>query len=101
MDTRVKPACDDLLTLRLLRLELLGRTAGVAPGCKSTRDMRHRFQSHVLRSLCRQGRAHAAGAMKDEFLVLLEDRLGVRAQRIDPEFQQAAGAGERAGNPPL
>ena len=40
----------------------------------------------------------AAGAVEDEFLVFLEDRLGVGALRIDPEFQHAAGAGERAGD---
>jgi hypothetical protein len=36
--------------------------------------------------------------VEDEFLVLLEDRLGVGALRIDPEFQHAAGARECAGN---
>jgi hypothetical protein len=36
--------------------------------------------------------------MKDELLVALKDRLGIGAGRIDPEFQHAARAGERAGN---
>src|SRR4249919_1575438 len=89
------------LTFRLLRLELLRRTAGVAPGAKSTSDVCHRLQPHILRGLCRQGRAHAAGAMKDELLVLLENRFGIGAQRVDPEFQHAAGAGKRVRNPSL
>src|SRR5258705_13668524 len=86
------------LTLPLLRLDLLDRTAGVAPGREAAAHMRDRLQSHVLRSFRRQRRAHAAGAMKDEFLFLLEHWLGVGARRIDPEFEHAAGAGERAGN---
>src|SRR6266851_7435858 len=36
--------------------------------------------------------------MKDEFLVALKNRLGIGAGGIDPEFQHAAGTGERAGN---
>ncbi len=36
--------------------------------------------------------------MKDEFLVLLKYRLGIWTCRIDPEFEHAARAGERAGN---
>ena len=40
----------------------------------------------------------AAGAVENELLVFLEDRLGIGALRIDPEFQHAAGAGERAGD---
>ena len=60
--------------------------------------MRDWLQSHVLRGFRRQRRAHATGAMKDEFLFLLEDWLGIGARRIDPEFEHAAGAGERAGN---
>src|SRR5437879_2885583 len=86
------------LTLRLLRLDLLDRTAGIAPGREPAAHMRDRLQSHVLRGLGRQGRAHAAGAMKDELLVALKDRLGIGARRIDPEFQHAAGTGERARN---
>ncbi|MEH2548845.1 hypothetical protein V1283_005490 [Bradyrhizobium sp. AZCC 2262] len=43
-------------------------------------------------------RTKAAGAVEDELLVFLEDRLGVGALRIDPEFQHAAGAGECAGD---
>src|SRR4029453_5324320 len=46
----------------------------------------------------RERRTKSAGAVEDELLVFLEDRLGVGALRIDPEFQHAAGAGERAGN---
>src|ERR1700681_139619 len=88
------------LTL-LLWLDLLDRAAGVAPGGEAATHMRDRLQSHVLRGLGCQRRAHSAGAMKDEFLFLLEDRLGVGAGGIDPEFQHAAGAGERAGNPSL
>ena len=78
---------------------LLDRAAGIAPGGEAAADMRDRLQPHVLRGFGRQRRAHAAGAMKDEFLVALENRLGIGAGRIDPEFQHAAGAGERAGNP--
>src|SRR5260370_37530432 len=89
------------LTLRLLRLELLDRTARVAPGGEAAAHMRDRLQSHVLRGFRRQGRAHSAGAVKDEFLLLLKDRLGIGARPIDPEFQHAAGAGECAGAPPL
>jgi len=36
--------------------------------------------------------------MEDEFLVLLKDRFRVWAERVDPELQHAACAGERAGN---
>jgi hypothetical protein len=39
--------------------------------------------------------------MEDEFLVLLEDRLGIGTCGVDPELQHAAGAGEGAGNPAL
>ena len=84
--------------LALLRLPLLDRTAGVAPGGKAAAHMRDRLQAHVLRGLRGERRAQAAGAVEDEFLVLLEDRLRVRALGIDPELQHAAGAGEGAGN---
>src|SRR3984957_10875825 len=89
------------LSLRLLRLDLLDRTAGIAPGGKAAAHMGDRLQPHVLRGLGRQRRTHSAGAMKDELLVALEDRLRMGARRIDPEFQHAAGAGERAGDTPL
>src|SRR5258708_19569983 len=89
------------LTLRLLRLDLLDRTAGVAPGREAAAHMRDRLQSHVLRSFRRQRRAHAAGAMKDEFLLLLEHWLGVGARRIHPEFHHPAGARERSANSTL
>src|ERR1700677_4692124 len=98
----IGPACfRGELSLRLLRLDLLDRTAGVAPGGKTAADMRDRLQPHVLRGLGSQCRAHSTGAMKDEFLVALEDRLRIGAGRINPEFQHAAGAGERAGNAAL
>src|SRR5580704_11622041 len=87
-----------ILTLRRLRLDLLDRAAGIAPGGEAAADMRDRFQSHVLRGFRRQRRAHPAGAMKDELLVALKNRLRIGAGRIDPEFQHTAGAGERAGN---
>src|ERR1700726_1041249 len=90
-----------LSILRLLRLEFLDRAAGVAPGGEAACDMRHRLQPHIIGSFRRQRRAHAAGAMKDELLVTLENRLGIGAGRIDPEFQHAAGAGECTGNPPV
>src|SRR5712692_6778893 len=83
MDTRVKPACDGFSTLQLLRLEFLDRSAGVAPGGETAAHMRDRLQPHVLRGFRRQRRAHAAGAMKDELLVALENRLRVGASRID------------------
>src|SRR5207253_5212286 len=60
--------------------------------------MGDRLQAHILRSLGRECRAKSAGAVEDELLDLLEDRLSVGALRIDPEFKHAAGAGERAGN---
>src|SRR5437899_888272 len=82
----------------LLRLELLDRPAGIAPGGKATAHMRDRLQPHVFRGLCRQRRAQAAGTVEDELLVRLEDRLGVGTLRVDPEFQHAAGAGEGAGD---
>src|ERR1700731_2481858 len=91
-----RPGMTKETSVLLLRLPLLHRAAGVAPGGKAASHMRDRLQSHVLPGLRRQRRAHAAGAMKDEFLNLLEDRLGIGARRIDPEFQHAAGAGERA-----
>src|SRR3954449_12190404 len=87
-----------ILTLRLLRLPLLHRAAGVAPGGEAAAEMRDRFQPHILGGLGGERRAEAAGAMEHEFLVLLEDRLGIGALRIDPEFEHATGAGERAGN---
>src|ERR1700677_4046259 len=102
---RVRPLCGrpgmtkGILFLRLLRLELLDWPAGVAPGGESACDMRHRLQPHIIGGFRRQRRAHAAGAMKDELLVALENRLGIGAGRIDPEFQHAAGAGERPGDP--
>src|ERR1700678_1870291 len=71
------------LSLRFLRLELLDRTAGIAPGGEAAAHMRDRLQAHVLRGLGRQRRAHAAGAMKDEFLVFLKDRLGIRGRPIN------------------
>src|SRR5947209_13940770 len=82
--------------LPLLWLPFLHRASGVAPGGEAAAEMRDRLQAHILRGFGGQRRAQAAGAMKDEFLVLLEDRLGVRTLRIDPEFQHAAGAGEWA-----
>src|SRR4051794_28037843 len=85
----------------LLRLDLVDGTAGIAPGRKAAAHMRDRLQSHILRGLGRERRAQSAGAMKDEFLFLLEDRLGIGAGRIDPEFQHPARAGERAGNSPV
>src|SRR5882724_4210056 len=101
MDTRVKPACDDPSILWRLRLELLDRAAGIAPGGKTAADMRDRLQSHIVRGFRRQRRAHAARAVKDEFLVVLKNRLRIGARGVDPEFQHAAGAGERARNPSL
>src|ERR1700754_3804409 len=89
---------DGLSTLRLLRFPLLDWPAGVAPGSKTAAEMRDRLQAHVLRCLGGERRTQAAGAMKDELLVALEDRLGIGALRIDPEFQHAAGAGECAGD---
>src|SRR6202007_2676588 len=85
-------------SLLLLRLPRLHGTAGIAPGGKTAAHMGDRLQAHVLGGLGRERRAHAAGAVEDEFLVLLEHRLGIGARRIDPEFQHAAGAGEGAGN---
>src|ERR1700730_8724969 len=98
MATRVRPACDGSSILRLLRFPLLDRPAGVAPRRKTAAHVRDRLQPHVVGGFCRERRAHAAGAVKDELLVLLKNRLGVGARRVDPEFQHAAGAGERARN---
>src|SRR6266851_804741 len=83
----------------LLRFPLFDRPAGVAPGGKAAAHMGDRLQAHVLCGLGCQSRAHAAGAVEDELLVFLEDRLCIGARGIDPELQHAAGAGERAGNP--
>src|ERR1700753_1326859 len=96
MDRRGKIARDDL-GVRFLRLVLLDRAASVAPGGKTAADMGDRLQSNILGGFGGQRRAQAARAMKDEFLVLLENRLGVGARGIEPEFQHAAGTGERAG----
>src|SRR5579859_8362 len=85
----------------LLRLPLLHGPPGIAPGGETAAHMGDRLQAHVLRSLGREHRAQATGAMEDEFPVLLEDRLGVGARRIDPELQHAARAGEGAGDPAL
>src|SRR5438270_206193 len=89
------------LSLWLLWLDLFNRTAGVAPGREAATHMRDRFQPHVLRGFSGERGAHSAGAMKDEFLVLLKYRLGIWTGRVDPEFQHATGAGERAGNSAL
>jgi hypothetical protein len=97
----ISVASNGELSLRLLRLDLLDRTAGVAPGGESAGHMRNRLQPHVLRGFGRQRRAQSAGTIKDELLVALENRLRIGARRINPEFQHAAGAGERAGDSPL
>src|SRR5947209_816529 len=76
--------------LRRLRLQLLDRPAGFAPGFESALDMRDRREAHALRGLRRQGRAPAAGTEEDKALVLGKDRLVVRALRIDPKLQHAA-----------
>src|ERR1700692_3168697 len=65
----VPPFFGGELSLRLVRLDLLDRTAGVAPGGKAAADMRDRLQPHVLCGLGRQRRAHAACAMIDGLLV--------------------------------
>src|ERR1700752_3449489 len=49
-----------------------------------------------MRGLRRERRAPAAGAGEHEFLVLGEHRLVVRARRIHPELQHAAGGVEGA-----
>src|SRR4051794_27126295 len=84
-----RPGMTNELPLRLLRLPLLDRPAGLAPGGKAAAQMRDRLQAHVLRGFRRERRTQAARAMKDELLVALEDRLGIGALRIDPEFQHA------------
>src|SRR2546430_6163033 len=81
----------------LLRLPLLDRAAGVAPGGEAAAHMGDRLQAHVLRGLGRERRTHTAGAVEDELLVLLEDRLGIWALRSDPEFQHAVRARARSG----
>src|SRR6185437_2869158 len=86
---------------RLLRLPFLNRAARVAPCGKPAADMRNRLQAHVLRGLRGKRRTKPAGAMKDELLVLLKDRLGVGARWIYPEFKHAARAGECAGDLPI
>ena len=65
--------------LLLLRLPLFHRAAGVTPGGEAAAHVRDRLQAHVLRGLGRERRAQAAGAVEDELLVFLEDRLGVGA----------------------
>src|SRR5262245_41691694 len=93
MDTRVKPACDES---PLLRLPLLDRAARVAPGGEAAAHMGDRLQAHVLRGLGRKRRTKSAGTVEYELLVFLENRLGIGALRIDPEFEHAARAGECA-----
>src|SRR3954465_10589140 len=82
----------------LLRLPLLRRTTGIAPGGVAAGDVGDGLQAHVLGGLGRERGAQAAGAVEDEFLVFLENRFCVGALRIDPEFQHAAGTSECAGD---
>src|SRR5204862_1166060 len=79
-DSGFSPAgCPGMTELLLLRLPLLPGTAGVAPGGEAAAHMGDRLQPHVLCGLGGKRRAQAAGAVEDELLVLLEDRLGVGA----------------------
>src|SRR5690242_16242216 len=73
--------------LLLLRLPLLDGAAGIAPAGKAAAHVGDRLQAHILRGLGRERRAHAAGAVEDELLVLLEHRLGIGTLRVDPELQ--------------
>src|SRR4051794_1721698 len=64
---------------------LLPRRAGFLPPAKAIREMRDRLQSHLLRRLRGQQRPPPAGAEEHKLLVLGENRLVVRAFRVDPE----------------
>src|SRR5258708_23313274 len=88
------------LRLRLARLDLFHRTAGVAPRREAAAEMPDRFQSHVLRGLRRQRGTHAAGTVENKFLVLLKYRFGLGTFGIDPEFHQAARPGEHPATRP-
>src|SRR5262249_45044848 len=84
--------------LRLASLRRLDRAPRLLPGGKAAGEMSDRLEPHVLRGLRRQRRAPAAVAEEKEALVRGEYRLVIRALRVDPEFQHAARAMERAGN---
>jgi hypothetical protein len=60
--------------------------------------MSHGLQPHLLRGRGGERRAPSAGAEEHEALVLGEDRLVVGALGIDPEFEHAARAMDRAGH---
>src|SRR3569623_1567499 len=85
------------MALRLLRLRRLDRPARLLPGAEAARNVSDGREPHAVRRLRGQGRAQAAGAEEHVLLVLREDRLVVRALRVDPELQPAARAMERAG----
>jgi hypothetical protein len=59
------------------------------------------LQAHILRGLSRERGSPATGAKEDEPFWFGEDRLGIGAFRIDPEFQHAACASERPRHPTL
>src|SRR3569623_3701470 len=79
------------------RLRGIDRAARFLPGAEAAADMGDRLETHAVRGLRRERRAHAAGAEEHELLVLGDDRLVIGAGRVDPELQHAAGAMEGAG----
>src|SRR6185503_11918847 len=83
---------------RLLRLGRLDGAAGLLPRAEAALDVGDGLEAHAVRGLRGQSGPQAAGAEEDELLVLREDRLVVRALRVDPELQHAARAMEGAGH---
>ena len=77
-----------------------GFAAGLFPGIEAAGDMGDVAESHVLQRGGGQRRAPATAAEEDEALVLLEDRLGIGAFRVDPELQHAARRVEAPGTTP-
>jgi hypothetical protein len=93
MDTRVKPAW----ALVLLRLPLLDRPAGVAPGGEVAAHMRDWPQAHVLRGLAASTERMPPAQWKMNFVLL--EASGRRGLRIrTPACRECR---ERAGNFPV
>src|SRR5262245_8499519 len=93
-------AVDEKALLRR-NVRLLDRPTGVAPRAEAAADMGDGLQTHALRRLGGERRARTAGAEEHEFPVRRKGRLVILAGRVEPEFQHAAWAMERAGNAPL
>src|SRR5262245_35645958 len=79
----------------------IGRATRRLPGAEAAADMRDRSEPHLVRGLGGQRRALTSRAEEHEALVLREHRLVVLARGINPEFEHAARAMERAGHAPV